>query len=167
MWLLRKPVPTSTSQFKVICGVTIHFAAGTVFPALCTTQKLGLEWLWRVKEEPKLFARYWHDGSLLIWLLLTRILPLAITMQRLKASAERSGERFDITTNNEDGKVVTVRLSGYATVKQVTKATEAFRDAFTTGKQMMIDLSNTQGADARFFGLLLMVRKQLKERGNT
>jgi N-acetylglucosaminyldiphosphoundecaprenol N-acetyl-beta-D-mannosaminyltransferase len=88
-------------------------------------------------------------------------------MQRLKASAERSGERFDITINNEDGKVVTIRLSGYATVKQVTKATEAFREAFTTGKQMVIDLSNTQGADARFFGLLLMVRKQLKERGNT
>ena len=166
MWLLRNHSRLRL-PIRAHLGVTIHFAAGTVRRAPRTLQKLGLEWLWRVKEEPKLFARYWHDGSLLIWLLLTRILPLAITMRRLKASAERSGERFDITINNEDGKVVTIGLSGYATVKQVTKATEAFRDAFTTGKQMVIDLSNTQGADARFFGLLLMVRKQLKERGNT
>ena len=36
-------------------GATIHFQAGTVKRAPYTFQKLGLEWLWRIKEEPYLW----------------------------------------------------------------------------------------------------------------
>ena len=45
---------------------------------LICMQKLGLEWLWRIKEEPSLFGRYWHDGIVLLRLVLTRVMPLAI-----------------------------------------------------------------------------------------
>ena len=38
---------------------------------------MGLEWLWRIKEEPHLWVRYWHDGRMLLRVVLTRILPLA------------------------------------------------------------------------------------------
>ncbi len=43
-------------------GVTIHFQAGSVKRAPTVLQKIGLEWLWRIKEEPHLWRRYWHDG---------------------------------------------------------------------------------------------------------
>jgi N-acetylglucosaminyldiphosphoundecaprenol N-acetyl-beta-D-mannosaminyltransferase len=47
----------------------------------------------------------------------------------------------------------------------VDGAIEQFRDALDSGKRVIVDVSNTQYIDARFFGLFLMVRKQLASRG--
>ena len=41
----------------------------------------------------------------------------------------------------------------------------AFRDAIATKKPVMIDVLNIRGIDARFLGLLLMLRKELKGSG--
>ena len=41
-------------------------------------RKWGLEWLWRIKEEPQLWRRYWDDGIVLLQLLLTNVIPLVI-----------------------------------------------------------------------------------------
>ena len=43
-------------------GAVVNFVAGTVRRAPVRWQRWGLEWLWRIKEEPALFSRYWHDG---------------------------------------------------------------------------------------------------------
>jgi N-acetylglucosaminyldiphosphoundecaprenol N-acetyl-beta-D-mannosaminyltransferase len=52
-------------------GATINFLAGTVQRAPIWMQKLGVEWLWRVWQEPKLFIRYAKDGQVFLRLLLT------------------------------------------------------------------------------------------------
>src|SRR3984957_12252883 len=59
-------------------GASLNFEAGTLKRAPSILQKCGLEWLWRIKEEPFLWRRYWHDGKLLAALLYSNILPLAI-----------------------------------------------------------------------------------------
>lgn len=43
-------------------GAVVNFVAGTVRRAPSAWQRWGLEWLWRIKEEPGLFKRYWADG---------------------------------------------------------------------------------------------------------
>ena len=43
-------------------GATVNFLAGTVRRAPVPFRKLGLEWLWRILQEPKLFSRYAYDG---------------------------------------------------------------------------------------------------------
>lgn len=43
-------------------GAVVNFVAGTVERAPVMWQRSGLEWLWRIKEEPGLFKRYWADG---------------------------------------------------------------------------------------------------------
>lgn len=49
-------------------GGTLNFIAGKVKRAPTQFQKLGLEWLWRLIQEPRrLFWRYIHDGLKLIW----------------------------------------------------------------------------------------------------
>ena len=50
-------------------GAVVNFVAGTVRRAPPSWQRWGLEWLWRIKEEPGLFKRYWADGLgfLRIW----------------------------------------------------------------------------------------------------
>ncbi len=43
-------------------GAVVNFAAGTVSRAPSWVQRAGLEWLWRIKEEPALWRRYWRDA---------------------------------------------------------------------------------------------------------
>lgn len=43
-------------------GATINFIAGSVVRAPLRIQRLGLEWAWRIKEEPRLWQRYAGDA---------------------------------------------------------------------------------------------------------
>ncbi|MGO9825814.1 MAG: WecB/TagA/CpsF family glycosyltransferase [Steroidobacteraceae bacterium] len=142
-------------------GATIHFQAGTVKRAPHTFQKLGLEWLWRIKEEPYLWKRYFRDGSVLLHLLLTRVLPLAISARLLQRRYERSAHDL-VVKQTYGSNFVTLSLSGFAIGCHVDKVVTYFRVAMTTKKQIVIDFSETRTVDARFLGFLLMLRKQLK-----
>ena len=126
--------------------------------------KLGLEWLWRIKEEPYLWRRYWNDGRVLLRLLLTRVLPLVVWTRWLQLKYGRHGQDLVIRQVLGD-ESVTVSLSGSATARHVDKVIPAFRDAIATKKQIVIDFSDTRVIDARFLGLLLMLRKKLNGNG--
>ena len=145
-------------------GATINFQAGTFKRAPSAMRKVGLEWLWRIKEEPTLWRRYGHDGGMLICLMLTRVLPLAIGARwlRLRASC---GSHDLVIVQSQNDLTVTLRLSGYATTEQVPETIACFRDALASGKHVELDFSATRAIDARFFGLLLMLRKVLRSRG--
>ena len=60
-WLTRN-YRRLTISIRAHLGATLNFEARTVKRAPIIMQKLCLEWLWRVKEEPYLWRRYWHDG---------------------------------------------------------------------------------------------------------
>lgn len=147
-------------------GATINFQAGLVGRAPFALRKLGLEWLWRIKEEPHLWRRYWHDGSVLLRLMLTRVLPIALHARWLQLRVWGGRCDLRITPAESEG-VLTLRLAGDATAGQVLGATTHFRDAMASGKRIVIDLSKTRVVDARFLGLLLVLRKELKGRGAT
>jgi N-acetylglucosaminyldiphosphoundecaprenol N-acetyl-beta-D-mannosaminyltransferase len=154
---LRIPVRTHL-------GAVIHFEAGTVKRAPYALQKLGLEWLWRIVQEPQLWRRYWHDGGALLRLMLTRVLPLAIHGQILRWRCALSGHKL-IIDEVLGGQSVTLRLSGFAVASEVRNAARCFTGTLIAKKPIVIDLSRTLAVDARFLGLLLMVRKQLKAYG--
>jgi N-acetylglucosaminyldiphosphoundecaprenol N-acetyl-beta-D-mannosaminyltransferase len=124
-------------------------------------RKLGLEWLWRIKEEPYLWRRYWYDGRVLLGLLVTRILPLAIWTWWLRTKYERAGQDLIVTLKNSQDSVM-VSLSGPATAPHIGKIICAFRATIAMRKNISIDFSNSRAIDARFLGLLLMLRKKLK-----
>jgi N-acetylglucosaminyldiphosphoundecaprenol N-acetyl-beta-D-mannosaminyltransferase len=129
--------------------------------------QLWLQWLWRIKEEPSLFRRYWHDGGVFVTLLFSHILPLAIRAHNLNLWAGRYRQDFVIFPIQNDDDNVTVSLVGYATASRVPEAISCFRQAVASKKSIVVDLSQTRTIDARFFGLLLMLRKQLKRTGST
>lgn len=141
-------------------GAVINFQACTVKRAPYLLQKLGLEWLWRIKEEPHLWRRYWHDGLVLLRLTVTHVVPLAIRARSLRRRCEHNGHDLVIKQASQLD-CVTLSLSGFAIASHAGKAISCFRDAMTTKKQVMIDFSETCAIDARFLGLLLMLKKQL------
>jgi N-acetylglucosaminyldiphosphoundecaprenol N-acetyl-beta-D-mannosaminyltransferase len=144
-------------------GAALNFQAGTVRRAPSIVRELGFEWLWRIKEEPYLWRRYWHDGILLLHLLLTRLLPLAISEYWVRLRYERKGQEL-IVTQAHCHDSITVCLSGSATARHLDKVVPVFRDVVAKDKRIIVDFSNTRAIDARFLGLLLMLRKQLSSR---
>jgi N-acetylglucosaminyldiphosphoundecaprenol N-acetyl-beta-D-mannosaminyltransferase len=56
-------------------GAVINFVSGSLARAPVLLQKLGLEWLWRIKEEPALWGRYARDACALLLLIVTRVVP--------------------------------------------------------------------------------------------
>ena len=145
-------------------GAVLNFQAGTVKRAPQLIQKCGLEWVWRIKEEPYLWRRYFHDGRILLWLMLTRILPLSM-LARLSLHKSEQYRHNLVIDLVEVSNAVTVRLSGCATAGHVEQVVPHFRGAVSTGKRIVIDFSKAIAIDARFMGLLLMLLKQVKGRG--
>lgn len=143
-------------------GAAVNFQAGTLRRAPAAWQTLGLEWLWRIKEEPQLASRYWHDGIALLRLLATRILPLALVMgwSRLR----RAGEGCTCE-RRRDGAATRLVMSGTVWPRDGDKLRTAFRQAVAEEKPVILDLAGLNHADPLFFGLVLMLGKQLQSAG--
>jgi N-acetylglucosaminyldiphosphoundecaprenol N-acetyl-beta-D-mannosaminyltransferase len=88
-------------------GAVVNFVAGTVSRAPSLVGRLGLEWLWRIKEEPALWRRYWSDGMALVRLLTTRALPAALDARRLRAATAAP-----VLQESDDGQLYTLTLGG-------------------------------------------------------
>jgi N-acetylglucosaminyldiphosphoundecaprenol N-acetyl-beta-D-mannosaminyltransferase len=148
---LRPPV-------RAQLGAALNFQAGAVRRAPSVIRRLGLEWLWRIKEEPYLWRRYFDDGMSLVRLMVTRIVPLAIVARWQHARGMH--DRDLMIRRSDDDETVRLSLSGAASARNVDKAAAWFRDALAARRRIVVDLSDVRAIDSRFLGLLLMLRKQ-------
>lgn len=157
-WLLhnhhRLTVPIR-AQF----GATVNFEAGTIRRAPPLLRSTGFEWLWRIKEEPYLWRRYWNDGRSLLQIFLTSVLPIAIAARLNPGRSE-----FAIRQNHSSGGYV-LALSGAAVGESVDRLLPFANEAEKEHRAVTIDLSDLDDADGRFFGLLLGLRTRLAKRG--
>ena len=154
-----------TIPVRAHLGATINFLAGGVKRAPRGLQRLGLEWLWRIKEEPYLWRRYAHDGLVLFQLLLSRALPLAIINRWHGLISKRKPEELLIITERYHDSV-TIKVFGDANRRTIGKAIACFQETLTKWHAtVVIDLGGARVIDERFLGLLLMVRKYLKGQG--
>jgi N-acetylglucosaminyldiphosphoundecaprenol N-acetyl-beta-D-mannosaminyltransferase len=161
LWLQRNHRRLSI-PVRAHLGATVNFQAGTVRRAPHMMRRFGLEWLWRIKEEPYLWRRYWNDGRVLLRLLIAQLLPFAFWTGWLRLRHEQKD--FFITQAHGHQTVI-LYLSGPANARHVDKAISGFREAIASKKQITLDFSNTHTVDARFLGLLLMLKKKLKNAG--
>ena len=161
-WLLRNHHHV-TIPIRAHLGAVINFEAGTVKRAPARLQRWGLEWLWRIKEEPQLWQRYFRDSIALFRLFVTSVIPLLILGWWHKPGGGQNDQRL-LIERTENHKSVTLSINGDAVAKNVERAVPHFREAAATAKATIINLAGTRSIDARFFGLLLMLYKQLKKR---
>jgi len=68
-------------------GAVVNFTAGTVNRAPPWARRSGLEWAFRIREEPALWKRYARDGLRAAKLVATRVLPAALAARAQRASA--------------------------------------------------------------------------------
>ena len=160
-WLLKNQ-DAITIPIRAHLGATINYQAGALKRAPESFQMLGLEWLWRIKEEPLLWKRYSSDALELLTLVLTRVIPLMVVnlWQRLKVG---HGEQNLLLRRTEDHKSVILSINGAATALNVREAALCFREAIAAAKDVVINFADTSVVDTRFIGLILMLSKQLKK----
>jgi N-acetylglucosaminyldiphosphoundecaprenol N-acetyl-beta-D-mannosaminyltransferase len=162
LWL-RRNHNRLTIPIRAHLGAAINFQAGSVKRAPPLVRAGGLEWLWRIKEEHHLWRRYRDDALVLLRLLISRVLPLAAVSQWHRLL--RMHEKDLLIKKQRDGRSIQIGLIGAATEKHVTEAASCFRDALEDRQDIVVDLSDTRLIDARFLGLLLVLRKHLRRQG--
>jgi len=139
-------------------GAVVDFAAGTVRRAPPWMQRAGLEWLWRIREQPALWRRYLVDGSALVLLLLTRVLPYVWYARRHAAGAPAEG-------HVEAREEYTVALRGVWTRANIDVLRRSFTTAAQSGKDVRLDMTAVSHVDSAFVGLLMLLRAYLQQRG--
>jgi N-acetylglucosaminyldiphosphoundecaprenol N-acetyl-beta-D-mannosaminyltransferase len=159
-WLLRNH-HRFLIPIRAHLGATMNFEVGAISRSPVILRKFGLEWLWRIKEEPSLWKRYLNDGGMLLRLLLTRIVPLALWLRSLR----RHHGRDFIISRVEGGENATINLSGPAVARHVHEIIPLVREAIESQKQIVLDFSDVTAVDTRFLGLLLMLQKTLRNKG--
>jgi N-acetylglucosaminyldiphosphoundecaprenol N-acetyl-beta-D-mannosaminyltransferase len=143
-------------------GAWVNFEAGALKRAPEIMQSLGLEWLWRIKEEPALWRRYWHDGLILLQLLCLRVLPIAF-YRIFTQSEAKTPASIDIVRLNEEE--CEIKIFGAATQHNIKDIIRKCRVAVSARRQVVIDLSGTGVIDARFLGFVLMLRSVVARHG--
>jgi N-acetylglucosaminyldiphosphoundecaprenol N-acetyl-beta-D-mannosaminyltransferase len=154
-------------EVPVVChlGAVVNFVAGTVRRAPVWMQKTGLEWLWRVKEEPALYRRYLKDGMALASLLFTRVLPYACFLMVRKVDArELAAARLEELAT---GAKYRIRLYGAWTHANIAPLRDCFSRAAQAGTQVELELSEVTYVDSAFMGLLMILQGRQKQQGLT
>ena len=90
-------------------GAVVNFVAGAVNRAPRWMQKAGLEWVWRIREEPSLWKRYLSDGAGLIKLLISSLVPFLYYKFLHRESTLRVIEARVECRNSQD---INVRCNG-------------------------------------------------------
>ena len=144
-------------------GAAINFQAGLLKRAPLFVRKSGFEWLWRIKEEPYLWRRYLHDGGVLMRLMVSRVLPLALALvlRRLRAK-DQSG--LTVSMRQIGDRAHAIEMTGHGVAETVKEAVPLLRAAIRHSNELTIDCARLRSIDARFLGLLLMVRKSMLQK---
>jgi N-acetylglucosaminyldiphosphoundecaprenol N-acetyl-beta-D-mannosaminyltransferase len=124
-------------------------------------QKAGLEWLWRIKEEPALWRRYFDDGVALAKLLVMRVLPYAWYL--------RTHERHPLAEArmeaSEEEQVYSVALHGAWTRANSAVLRWCFSQAVQAGKDVRLDMSAVSHVDSAFLGLVMLLQGHQQQHG--
>ena len=148
-------------------GAVINFVAGDVERAPNLWQRLGVEWLWRIKQEPSLVKRYLSDGLWFIYLLLARVFPLAI-YQSLLYLTRAPQQALKITSNQIDH-CLELKLTGSVTAancQQLKTACEkALNQPCTILRHVLIDCSELVYVDGAGLAVLLLFETAVTRKG--
>ena len=135
-------------------GATINFIAGSVRRAPAFFRRHGLEWLWRIKEEPALWTRYALDLAALVSVLVGQILPFVVERALHAPSPRQLREAHVQHCRRETTDVV--ELSGAWTKDNLVPLRAALTAATRRASDLIIDLNGVTFVDAAFMGQILL-----------
>jgi N-acetylglucosaminyldiphosphoundecaprenol N-acetyl-beta-D-mannosaminyltransferase len=152
-----------TVPVVIYLGAVINFEAGLVSRAPVAFRKFGLEWLWRIKEEPQLAGRYAADFMTLIRLIVWGAVP-----NIFHSIVHGVGSREDCSiVIDAKGERFQVEIRGSARSASVGKIKAAFREALGSGTSVTLACGQLRSIDAAALGQVALLWKALHERGQS
>lgn len=141
-------------------GAVINFVAGSVVRAPEKWRKLGLEWLWRIKQEPNLWKRYLKDGWSLALLLLTKQIPYYFVNKKYRRDASQDNAvNWQPNTNS-------LFLAGCFHANNLEKLDALISSTLLTKRpQLKIDMKGLDYIDGAFVARLLILQGHLSVLG--
>jgi N-acetylglucosaminyldiphosphoundecaprenol N-acetyl-beta-D-mannosaminyltransferase len=153
-WIERNRSRLSAPVISYL-GAVVNFVAGAVRRAPKMFQRLGLEWLWRIKEEPTLWQRYANDGRAYVGLLLTRVIPYRwTTLWNSPGDEQLKSAKATLVA---DGPGHRLRLDGAWDRRNVDALRAVFGEAAAASGHLHIDLDACVWADSEVIALLSML----------
>jgi N-acetylglucosaminyldiphosphoundecaprenol N-acetyl-beta-D-mannosaminyltransferase len=162
-WIQKNRHQLNTSVISHL-GAVINFVAGSVERAPSLWQRSGLEWLWRIRQEPTLWKRYFFDGLAFLKLILFNVLPLALYDRWLKRSDDFNTATNISSIQTENGRIV-IRLTGRVHHAVLEPVKQALSEIFLMKSDVSMDCSELTYIDSAFIGTLLLFQRYLNESG--
>jgi N-acetylglucosaminyldiphosphoundecaprenol N-acetyl-beta-D-mannosaminyltransferase len=143
-------------------GAVVNFVAGTVERAPTAWRSVGLEWLWRIKEEPSLWRRYANDGHALVKLLFTQVLPCAWarTVRRHFGAAPVGNTTHEVSVTPG---TATIRLSGVWDADALAHLKRDVAPLLQKGATVQFDLAAVSWLDSAMLGFLMLLDEWQRE----
>ena len=143
-------------------GAVVNFSAGTVSRAPPWARRSGLEWAFRIKEEPALWKRYFRDGLSAAELVAKGILPAALAARSRSALAARTAPTVE--SDRSAGGIV-LRPTRAAGSGAAAALRSALADCAGEPGQVSVDLSLVAAVGNEFAASLLVAEGWFGARG--
>jgi len=141
-------------------GAVINFAAGTVLRAPLWVQRTGLEWLWRIKEEPALWRRYMQDALAFVRLFAKQLLPYMVWTWMRRWQPALQTARLWVESVDERGHMV--RLDGAWRASDVERCHAGFDQIKNDQGAVTVNLANVTDMCPALAGELLELCRCLR-----
>ncbi len=139
-------------------GATLDFIAGRVRRAPVLMQRAGMEWIYRVAQEPRRLARR-YAGDLI------RFVPMIAAQCWNQRGAPRPAARAGTMTLVRTPRWQRLRVTGDFNLEALDRERGVFDEAWHTFKHSRIDLSEVRRIDSTAAAVLVQWRKRLHARG--
>lgn len=136
-------------------GAVVNFVAGTVSRAPLWMQRVGFEWLWRIKEEPSLWQRYALDGKTFLLLIAKNVIPLILFRVRF-ALVKHDFKSASIETHELENDFV-ISLAGDWVRSSLSPLRYCFSNASKLDKDVRIVMTQVTHIDSAFLGLVQLL----------
>ncbi len=164
-WIMHNREKLNTSVISHL-GAVVNFVGDTVQRAPLSWQKLGLEWLWRIVQEPLLWKRYFIDGLWFLRFIAIHVLPLAFYQKLLQGRADKN--LFMEIVSDAEGGSVEMQLGGAATAVNgvvLKSGCRAILEQLDTIPRVSINCSDLDYIDSSALGTLMLLKANIVRRG--
>lgn len=164
-WLLRNRGRLNVAVCAHL-GAAVNFVAGAIQRAPLRWQALGLEWLWRIRQEPALAKRYRHDAKVLLQIAVLEALPQAAhhlfnaALQALRPNPFKA-------TAKRSGRVLVLTFAGTGASSSFDLRANILARALEVGLPVTIDCRSLGSIDPAGEGQIMRFQRDMLNRGRT
>ena len=135
-------------------GAVVNMVAETIQRAPRWMQIMGLEWIWRVKEEPLLWRRYVNDGFGLLQLFVSTVFPCAVARWKRNLLLPFT-KRETALRCHHNGQSTRVQLIGDWTGQDLPRLVDVLKECHREGRAVEVDTKDAHYMDSAVRGMLL------------